>query len=140
MDGCARGGSVFRCAGKEFIAREVRGRFDRRIRSSWKKVALDSHREGAVQGQGADGVRQAAFGQDRWMDATNKVAQFDERISGRLAGLGDQGLRQFGIQVDEAFHRAKGHAERDKPGLGSAMQITFDAAQLGGLRVGGVRP
>lgn len=98
----------------------------------------DGDGEVVGEGEGFDGAGESAFDEDGWVDAADEVAEFGEGLAGGFAGFGEHVAGGLWVGFDEVFGHAEVHAEGDEAGLGSVVEVAFDAADFGGLGVYGV--
>ena len=124
------GGRVLGHVGEQLADREVGGRLDRRGRPAVERAGHPGA-GGAVEGERADRVGQAAVGQHRRVHAAHQVAQLGQRLGGRVAGLDQQRAGGHRVGVDQPPGGVEREAHRDQPGLGAVVQVALDPAQLG---------
>lgn len=128
---------MFGGVGEEFGDGEVGGGFDG-VGGAAVEVDGDGDGEVVGEGEGVDGSVESSFDEDGWVDAADEVAEFGEGVAGGFAGFGEHGAGGVGVLFDDLFGHAEMHAEGDESGLGSVVEVAFDASDFGGLGVDGV--
>ena len=115
---------------------EVGGQLDRGGQAP-VEVDLDPGGQRRARGQRADGLAQAALGEQRGADPAGEVAQLAHRELGLAARLLHELARALGVAVEALLRHAQVEGEGDEPRLRAVVEVALDAVQLGGGGVDG---
>ncbi|KDN87354.1 hypothetical protein KCH_08880 [Kitasatospora cheerisanensis KCTC 2395] len=118
---------------------EVRHRLHRR-RDGAERADLQVRVDRRPGGQRGQRTGESAIGEDRRVDRPDHRPQFGHRVLGALLRLRQQLRHQLRLLVQQFAGHAEPHRDRHQPGLRAVVQVPFDAAQFGAVRVHRVGP